>query len=606
MTEPVPGNERSRLEAVRALRILDTEPERHFDALVRTAARLFGAKAAWISIVDDDRVWFKAAHGLSASEVPREAAFCAYAIAAGDILVVEDGARDPRFAASEAVRDLGLRFYAGCVISIDGEHGLGTICIADSTPRAFSEDDVAALRDLALIAAAYLRKRELRVEIERIAFCDDVTRLPNRAAFHETLAEAIARGAGTSLLLVDIDDFRDVNDIHGHEAGDHCLRTISARLRVVARRAPHAVARIGGDEFAVVLRRRDASPEAMAARIIDAVRRPIVWKGSVLHLGASVGVAINAPSAADLLRQADLALFAAKASGRCAWRVFKGELQAAVDIRCRQIDDIRGALERRELEAHYQRKVRLADGGHAGFEALVRWRRQDGLVIGPSEFAAALHDPDLSRRIGDFMLDEAVRQGAQWAKAGLAFGHIAVNLSMAQFAERDLVSRILGRLAAAGLPPSALEVEITEGVFLARDSSPVESTLKALRASGIRVSFDDFGTGYASLSHLKQFRVDLLKIDRSFVSRLGEGAEETAIVKAMVLLAHDLGIEVVAEGVETEREAAELRAIGCEYGQGYLFARPQPGVVCGRALAHAADVGRRVAEAPRKRAAKAP
>lgn len=305
-----------------------------------------------------------------------------------------------------------------------------------------------------------------------------------------------------------------------------------------------------------------------------------------VHIGASVGAAFAACSGDELYRRADLALYAAKDGGRCTWRVFQHSMNEAAETRFRQLEDIRGALDRRELEVFYQQKVRLADNRHEGFEALVRWRRPDGSIATPGEFAAALDDAELSLRIGDFVLKEVLCQARRWRQERVEFGRIAINLSPAQLLSDRLVSDVVAALRHAGLPPTVLEVEVTEGVFLDAHAGRVRRTLRALRRLGIKVALDDFGTGFASLSHLGQLQIDVLKVDRSFVSRLGRSAKETAIVQFVVQLAKALAIEIVAEGIESAAQAEFLRAIGCTFGQGYWFARPDDAGTCAGLLRH--------------------
>ncbi|WP_075213893.1 sensor domain-containing phosphodiesterase [Mongoliimonas terrestris] len=426
-------------------------------------------------------------------------------------------------------------------------------------------------------------QKRLKYKLETLARRDPVTGLANRSACQAALQDAVKQSAGqpVTLLLIDLDDFKGVNDAHGHAAGDQCLRQIASRLRSL--QAEALVARLGGDEFAIIPDRTvDADAGELARRIIEAIRRPIECNGAKVHLGASVGIVTAVCGVSDLMKRADLALYSAKDAGRGVWRFFTPELQVAAEAKTAHISQIYQALANRQLEVHYQQQVELATGAHASFEALVRWRQPDGVVLAPGAFSAALDDPELSRQIGDYVLDEVVRQAREWTDADVAFGRIAVNLSASQFADGSLVAGILDRLNTYQLQPSCLEVEVTENVFIGRNASLVKDKLGQLRRAGIRVALDDFGTGYASLSHLREFQVDTLKIDRSFVSRLGRTSVETAIVQAIALISLSLETEIVAEGIETATEAEYLKALGCRYGQGYLFAKPMPAPECAR------------------------
>lgn len=420
------------------------------------------------------------------------------------------------------------------------------------------------------------RQKRLLHRIERLATLDPVTGLHNRAAMLSLFKKSTAKRRPLGVLLMDLDGFKRVNDVHGQLTGDACLRAVASRLKRVCKGA-QLIARLGGDEFAIVLG-YGAAPqdiEILAQRLVAALRDPIKFQKFNVHLGASIGVAHSATSGAELYRRADLALYAAKAGGRGTWRLFTPAINHAAETRFREIENIREALSRGELLVYYQQKVRLADNSHEGFEALIRWRRGDGSVVGPADFTAALDDAEVSVGIGDFVLRDVLRQIKKWQADRVDFGRVAINLSAAQLMNDKIVEQITSSLAVAGLSPAVLEVEVTEGVFLDAQSGRVRKALRALRRAGVRVALDDFGTGFASLSHLGQLHVDVLKIDRSFVSRLGRSAKDTAIVQFLVQLANSLSIEVVAEGIENARQAEFLRTIGCTYGQGYWFSRPE-------------------------------
>lgn len=412
--------------------------------------------------------------------------------------------------------------------------------------------------------------------VEKLASTDAVTGLFNRAALMTALGKTRRSQKPTGLLILDLDGFKRVNDIHGHQAGDACLRTVGRRLRQACKTA-RLIARLGGDEFAVVAgadtSRDDLS--SLAQGLIRKLSLPMTINGVKVHLGASVGIAYGADCGAELYRRADLALYAAKEGGRSSWRVFTPSMNEAAEERFRQIENIREALARGEMRVHYQEQVRLEDGAHNGFEALIRWQRPGGNVVGPAAFAAALADTELSSMIGDFVLREVVNQARQWSARGVPFGKIAINLSAAQLMRDGFADDVVRLLREAQLSPAVLELEVTEGVFLDEHAGRVRRALRSLRRAGVSLALDDFGTGYASLSHLGQLQIDVLKIDRSFVARLGRSAKDTAIVQFLVQLTRSLKIEVVAEGIETEAQAEFLRAIGCAVGQGFWFSRPQ-------------------------------
>jgi diguanylate cyclase (GGDEF)-like protein len=420
-------------------------------------------------------------------------------------------------------------------------------------------------------------------QINELARRDELTGLLNRKAFSTALAElsvAPASRQSVAMLIFDIDNFKEVNDTHGHAAGDACLRHIARRIQIAVG-DDGTTARIGGDEFAVLLRGNSSSTaELMAERIGSSVGMPMEWSGHSFHFTASIGVAVRSKEADmqpdELIREADLALYDAKAAGRNCHRTYRPALQTASKERFETVRDVRRALVMRQLELYFQPKVSLVDRGHRGFEALLRWHKSAQEVVAPGAFLAALEDPNLSKDIGDYVIASAINQAKAWKDAGVHFGHIAVNLSASQFRDPKLPADLLRAMDLHGVDRTMIEVEVTENVFLSASSSSVLQACQSFKAGGIRIAFDDFGTGFASLSHLRDFPVDTIKIDRSFISQLGRGENTTAIVNAMVSLAHNLSMKIVAEGVEAETQAEFLRAIGCDQAQGYLFGRPEP------------------------------
>ncbi len=413
-----------------------------------------------------------------------------------------------------------------------------------------------------------------------LAACDPLTGLANRTALQQRLAEPV-EGQGQSpasrtLLTIDVDGFKQINDSFGHATGDECLKQIAKRLRLACPKA-RLIARLGGDEFAVLLDTppQEAGGERSAAEVLDQLRRPIRWHGKSFQLSGSIGVAVeHTPGdASELLIEADLALYAAKAAGRNTFRTFVQGMRLAAEARFKTVRDIAGALVQNRLELFYQPKINLAEGGLAGFEALLRWRRHNGQIIPAGSFAAALEDPELSGRIGEWVIKTALSQAKAWHRAGLQFGHIAINLSSSQFRDSTFADRLVRQISEHGLPPETIEVEVTESVFLGEANGNVLRTLEVLREAGTRIALDDFGTGYASLTHLRSYPVDIIKIDRSFVSHFMTSTRDHAILQSTLFLARHLGMEVVAEGIEETAQCEFLRALGCKYGQGYLFSK---------------------------------
>jgi predicted signal transduction protein with EAL and GGDEF domain len=339
------------------------------------------------------------------------------------------------------------------------------------------------------------------------------------------------------------------------------------------------VARIGGDEFAIILNGLDRPIDAghVAQRIIARLLEPVSCQGHEVHTGTSIGITIFPDDDTDpdqLLRNADIALYRAKANGRNTYSFFVEAMKRQIERRKELEAELRRAIAAHEFALHYQPQIRLADRKVVGMEALMRWHHPTRGLVMPSEFLAVAEEAGLIVPIGVEVLSQACAQARTWLDAGLEFGRMAVNLAPAQFKARDLAYAVNDALQAAGLEAQHLGLEVTEGAFLGRGTERVAETLARLRELNVLIALDDFGTGYASLAHLKRFPIDRLKIDGSLVRDIGVDAENTAIVRTVISLGHSLGLEVVAEGVETEAQCAFLLEHGCDGAQGFLFGRP--------------------------------
>ncbi len=452
-------------------------------------------------------------------------------------------------------------------------------------------------------------RRALEARLQHQALHDALTGLPNRTLLLDRAGQALARsrrgGPPFAVLFLDLDNFKTVNDTLGHDAGDRLLVTIAKRLRAVLREHD-TLARLGGDEFAAVL---ESAPDAdtaaqMAERLAAALEAPVTLGGQEYRVSTSIGVVVNQERherPEDLLRDADVAMYRAKESGKARYALFDPTMQAGVAARLTLDRDLRRAVERGEFALAYQPIIDLRSGKVAKLEALLRWYHPERGLIAPDEFIPAAEDSGLIRHLGRWVLAEACRQARLWADQGVVVP-IAVNLTAQEFQQPSLVAEVAAALAGAGLAARWLRLEITESLAM-RDAAATVATLAALRALGVLVAIDDFGTGYSSLAYLKRLPVDVLKIDRAFIDGLGDGLgadpEDTAIVEAIVTLAHTLGLSVVAEGVETAAQAAQLRRLGCDYAQGYHFARPMPPAEVLPLLAsrrHAAEVHLAVAD----------
>ncbi|HEX4554153.1 MAG TPA: EAL domain-containing protein [Xanthobacteraceae bacterium] len=420
-------------------------------------------------------------------------------------------------------------------------------------------------------------QRRTEQRIAHMAGHDALTGLPNRLLFRESMEQALAAPDpenGVAVLSIDLDCFKEVNDTHGHPAGDALLRGVAERLRRCV--GDGMVARLGGDEFAMIRVGAQSAEDVqlLAERILKTLGEPMKVEGHDIRVGSSIGIAISPAHGDDpdeLLKHADTALYRAKADGRRTFRLFEPEMNLRALARRSLEADLRGALDRGEFELHYQPFVNLVSNQVTGFEALIRWHHPDKGLISPADFIPLAEETGLINPIGDWVLRQACLDAATWP----ADLQIAVNLSPVQLRNRALPRFVILALAAARLDPKRLELEITETALL-QDDEALLASLHHLRALGVRIAMDDFGTGYSSLKYLRSFPFDKIKIDRSFVKELGIRADCAAIVRAVAELGRSLAMTTTAEGVETEAQLAHLKQEGCTEVQGYLFSKPRP------------------------------
>lgn len=426
-------------------------------------------------------------------------------------------------------------------------------------------------------------RKEAETKLAYLAEHDSLTGLFNRSSLMRQLTERIAqaklRGAQQVLLFIDLDRFKTVNDTLGHHAGDVLLVAAVERLR--EQLCPDdLLARFGGDEFVVVL---GSAPQAdqiavVAQRLIDSILRPFSVNGQEIFIGASIGSASYPEHGSDaitILKNADIAMYRAKERSKNAFQLFNNEMSNQILEQMLLENSLRHALERQEFELFYQPQFSASDGAICGVEALIRWRHPTRGLVLPGHFISLAEQTGLIVPLGAWILREACRQGKVWLDRGYQFGRIAVNLSPRQFSSDDLLGVIDGALAQSGLPSAMLELEITEGAIMQNPQDAVV-LLKRMRQLGVTISVDDFGTGYSSLASLKQYPLDTLKIDRSFVKGIPHDLDDVAITEAIIAIAHKLHLQVVAEGVESAEQDAFLRAAGCDIVQGYLRAQPLP------------------------------
>jgi len=497
-------------------------------------------------------------------------------------LWAEDLAQLDGFSRGEAALEAGLKSAFAIPIATGAEfHGV----LEFFARERLAPDDglIAIMRGIASQLGQFLARKEAESHMRFFANHDTLTGLPNRAMFNQRLAQAVAQagrhGRRAAVLVVDLDRFKVVNDTLGHGTGDLVLRDLAARLRE-SLRVGDTLGRQGGDEF-VILLEDVADPKdisEVSQKILDTASRPLSLHGQEYAVTASIGVSVfpdDGRDAQDLVKNADIAMYRAKEQGRNAFQFYSASMNAHSIERLALEAKLRRALERQEFLLHYQPKVELASGRVVGVEALIRWLPAEGGMVSPAEFIPLAEETGLIGPIGEWVLRAACADARRWQAAGYPPVRLAVNLSARQFVREALTSEIAEVLARAGLAPSVLELEITESVVM-QDPERAARVLNDLNALGVHVAIDDFGTGYSSLSYLKRFPVDTVKIDRSFIEGIPADDDDIVITRAVVAMAHSLGLRVTAEGVETAEQLAFLTEQGCDEVQGFLLGRPVP------------------------------
>lgn len=483
-----------------------------------------------------------------------------------------------------------------CIVCVDQRPGL--IAVFRENARRFGPEDHVFLRSVANILATAIERQAAQKRLTYMAQYDALTDLPNRRHLALFLNQVITRNAAqgwrAGVLFIDLDHFKKVNDILGHDVGDQLLVVATQRLRDCVREGD-LVARLGGDEFALVVPSvtDDQQLAALARALIEALASPFMLQGQQLFVSASIGVArypMDGANADLLLKNADTAMYAAKNSGRNNYQMYSPAMQAGAELRLRTEAELHRALDNGEFVLHYQPKVDLASGALRGFEALLRWQHPERGLVPPLDFISLLEDTGLIIPVGEWVVREVCDQLVAWQAQGIEVRPVAINLSARQLRQADLALVIERTIAASGVSPAMIEFELTESMLMA-DPEAAVAILGHMKQLGIRLSIDDFGTGYSSLAYLKRFPLDALKIDRTFVRDLPHDSDDAAITRAVINLAHSLNLKVVAEGVENAEQLDELRRLGCDEIQGYYIGRPLPAHAC--FAGGAADVGTR-------------
>ncbi|MVN87134.1 EAL domain-containing protein [Deinococcus sp. HMF7620] len=594
-----PENEVSRLEALHRYQVLDTPPEAEFDHITRFAQLFLDVPVVFINLVDLNRIWAKSTQGTPVQELDRAHTCCSQAVTGSEVYTVADLEGHPDLKQEGMMRHGKVRSYAGAPLITRDGHRIGALAVYDTRPRVFTAAEQQFLRELAAIVIDSL---ELRLMVRRwqaaqhrsayLAHHDPLTGLPNRLrlldraqlAFHQSQRS----GDSVGFMILDLDGFKTVNDSLGHSVGDELLKEAGRRLCACIRR-DDTVARFGGDEFVILLPKLAEPFDAagVAQKLLSCLKQPFQIGGRTIELSASVGIAIYPANslnpeeqdpelqASDLLQAADTAMYAAKAAGKAQYQFYSRAMtlgaQRRLDLRARLTQAIRDG----QLTLHYQPQVNLQSGRVVGLEALARWPQADGSWISPLEFVPIAEESHLIHELGTWVLRTACEQLVQWEQLGLASWDLTVNISVKQWQDPNFLTHVQRILRETGFSPGRLVLDVNESIMLA---SPQDALVlsQALSALGIRVALDDFGTGYSSLSQMQDLCIQQLKLDRSFVRRLGETARSQAVGEAIVTLGRRLGITVVGEGIETVKQREQLTQLACPLGQGYIFGHPVP------------------------------
>lgn len=599
---PYPHDETGRLAALQRADVLDTPAEEVYDEIVRAAAELCETPVALVSLVDEDRQWFKAKVGVDIDHAPRDVSFCAHAICSDDLMEVPDARNDDRFAENPFVLDdPNVRFYAGVPLRTAAGYSYGTLCVIDTVPRVLTPDQRVRLSRLARQATALLELREStnelshangqleRANLERdaveaslrhLAHYDRLTGLPNRVLLMAHIQAAFDASASSgrpcAILLCDLDDFKVVNDGLGHPAGDELLMEVANRLRLCVRDTD-TVARFGADEFVVLINDADENTVAqLGTRILDAMTVPVSIGGrNDLRPTISIGAAAQTPGvgADELISNADAAMYRAKSLGGGRMCQFDAALRTDAINRLTITAEFPIAVTNDELFCLHQPEIDLVTGHLFSLESLVRWCHPTRGILSPDQFVPILEATHGTSALFEQVLHLTLEAQAGWAARLGQWPSVAVNLSARQLNDCSLADTVRSALTQFSAPSESLWLEVTESALA---STPSFDTLHEIHASGVHLAIDDFGVGWSSMARLSSFPWDLLKIDRSFVTPLGRTDNADHVVQGIISLAHSLGMRTTAEGVETVDQLHRLLDLGCDSAQGYLIDRPLP------------------------------
>jgi diguanylate cyclase (GGDEF)-like protein len=579
------------------------------DAIVEGARDLLGDEVVGLRLVDQDDpgyAYLVSSTGVSHAVVATTKR-SSLSVGAGGRAIVEDRVvilNDYQTAALAMNEFVGDQLQSAIAAPIhENGRAVGSITVATHIAgRVYTDTDREMLMALADQASVALNDAKAADQMRHLAYHDALTGLPNRLLFFEHLVRAVANanrsGTSTAVLYLDLDRFKLVNDSLGHNVGDILLEAVAKRLRASLRTADLA-ARLGGDEFAVLAENTSADGATLlAGRICEAFANPFSIGGHELTVSASVGVVVDDAGHTDadgLLRNADLAMYRAKVDGFGRHAMYEPDMHAVASDRAHLEGNLRRAVQLDQFEVHYQPIVWLATGKVLGVEALVRWRREDGVLVSPAEFIPVAEEMGLIVAIGRMVMYTSMRQVREWqdTQPDEWSLNLSINLSARQLYEPDVVGEVVEALTATGFDPTHLTLEITETALM-HDTSTVSTRLEELRTAGARIALDDFGTGYSSLSYLRNFPIDVLKVDKSFIDDIASSSERANLARGIIELGRTMHLDIIAEGIEDPLQVVELLRLHCSMGQGFHFARPLPADELGRYLQ--AQHGMRVAK----------
>lgn len=579
------ADEERRLEELYALKLLDTASEQRFDQYVQLAATIFDVPIALISLVDKDRQWFKSAHGVDVTELPRETSFCGHALAEKDMLIVNDATKDSRFADNPLVQgEPSIRFYAGAVLRGPGGKPVGTCCVIDSEERQFSQQQRASLQQIALMIELEMRMTQesiaLRRNLQAHALLDGTTGLPNLTLFtaksNRALTKAEAESQKFMLALVRVDKFDILEAALGRNTADRLLAELVSRIREVVP-ASCLIGQAREDKLSVLLNLCDGTqPTKVLNGLLACLDEPIWLDDHAVSIQISIGASVyprDGKNIQQLLNRARTALWSRAVSELSGFSLYRRRDSSLASRHLRLESALRHGLQQGEFCLFFQPKVDVTHRRLVGAEALIRWTSAKLGTVPPSEFIPLAEKSGLIVELGSWVLSAACKQMAAWVAKGYNCPEIAVNISSLQLRQRDFCELVQRLLRDYGLAGGQLNLEVTEG-SLVEDIQGAVNIMTDLRQLGVTFSIDDFGTGFSSLSYLRKMPIKVLKIDRSFVMNIPASKEDSKLVRSIVSMAQDLELQVVAEGVETDDQLAFLQSIGCDQVQGYVIDRP--------------------------------